>query len=70
MTAQTCECLFCQSPAIARFTVPHHKPRFLICETHLSDMLDWAARYRDIPGAVCVEQVGAPNATQRRGTEP
>jgi hypothetical protein len=50
-----CECLFCDRPATARFTAPRHKPRFLICDEHLPEMLAWAAPFRRIPGAVAVE---------------
>lgn len=55
MSSQTCECLFCDEPAIARFTAPRLKPRFLICEQHLEEQLAWAAPYRSAPGRVVVE---------------
>ncbi len=52
-----CECLFCQQPAIARFTAPRLKPRFLICEEHLESQLAWAEPYRRVPGQVRVEML-------------
>jgi hypothetical protein len=55
MARPTCECLFCDSPATARLTAPHLKPRFFICEAHLAEQLKWAAPYRNILGAVTVE---------------
>jgi hypothetical protein len=50
-----CECLFCDDVAIARFTAPRLKPRFLICEQHLEENLAAAAPYRRTPGRVVVE---------------
>ena len=52
-----CECLFCEADAAARLTVPHHKPRTLVCDEHLADQLEWAAAYRRVPGMVTVEPV-------------
>jgi hypothetical protein len=51
-----CECLHCFRRPCARLTVPKHKPRFLICEQHLSEMLAWAEPYRSAPGRVVVER--------------
>ncbi len=50
-----CECLFCPNEAVARFTAPRLKPRFLICEADLERQLEWAAPYRRVPGMVVVE---------------
>lgn len=50
-----CECLFCDEPAVARFSAPLLKPRFLICEDHLEEQLASAAPYRRVPGRVVVE---------------
>jgi hypothetical protein len=50
-----CEYLFCHKKAVARVTVPHLKARQGNCEKHLAETLEWAKRYRKIPGAVCVE---------------
>lgn len=52
-----CECLFCQADATARLTVPHHKPRTLVCEEHLAGQLEWASAYRRVPCMVTVEPV-------------
>lgn len=52
-----CECLFCQNEAIARFTAPSLKPRFLICEDHLERQLEWAKPYRRIPNQVVIERI-------------
>lgn len=54
-----CECLFCDSPAIARLTAPHLKPRFLVCESDLTEQLAWAGAYRSRPGRVTVERIDA-----------
>lgn len=53
----TCECLFCDQPAIARFTAPRLQPRFLICEAHLAAQLKWSEPYRRTPGRVLVEPI-------------
>lgn len=50
-----CECLFCDEPAVARFTAPTLKPRHFVCEDHLAEQLAWAAPYRQKPGRVAVE---------------
>jgi hypothetical protein len=52
-----CECLFCENEAVARFTAPRLKPRFLICEADLEKQLAWAEPYRRIPGQVRVERI-------------
>ena len=52
-----CECLFCPNEAVARFTAPRLKPRFLICEADLKRQLEWAAPYRRVVGQVCVEML-------------
>lgn len=54
-----CECLFCPNTAIARFTAPRLKPRFLICEADLEKQLAWAEPYRQTPGRVVVERLTA-----------
>ncbi len=56
-----CEHLFCDNEAVARLTVPHLKARQGICAEHLKETLEWAARWRKIPGAVQVE----PTETRR-----
>jgi len=38
-------------------TVPRLKPRQCNCEKHLAETLAYGAAYRDIPGAVRVEQL-------------
>jgi hypothetical protein len=50
-----CEHLFCFNAATARFTAPRHKPRVLLCEEHLSELLQWAEPFRATPGRVVVE---------------
>jgi hypothetical protein len=50
-----CECLFCDEVAVARVTVPHHKPQTLMCEADLGRQLEWAAPYRHVLGMVVVE---------------
>lgn len=55
-----CECLFCQEQAKYRLTVPHHKPRTLLCDEHLCTQLEWASRYRKVPGMVVVETATLP----------
>ncbi len=59
MTVNTakCECLFCDNAAIARFTAPHLKPAFLICEEHLQVQMKWAAPYRKTVGLVSVDRI-------------
>ena len=52
-----CEYLFCQKDAVAQVSVPHLKKRQGNCEKHLAETLEWADRYRKIPGAVHIEHV-------------
>ncbi len=52
-----CEYLFCFKLAQLRVTVPHIKPRVLVCEEHACELLDRAAPYRKVLGAVSVERL-------------
>lgn len=54
---QECEYLFCFEEASSRLTVPKHKPRMCMCEKHTSEMLEWAAPWRDVLGAITIEPV-------------
>jgi hypothetical protein len=57
ITKMKCECLFCDNGATTRLTVPSLKPRFLVCDEHLTETLDWAVHRNAMrrPGAVVVE---------------
>lgn len=52
-----CEYLFCDEPATARVTIPHHQPRTCLCEDHVAVQLKWADRYRRTIGMVTVEAI-------------
>lgn len=52
-----CEYLMCDAPADSRLTVPHVKPRAAFCADHCGELLTWAQRYRNLPGAVRVERI-------------
>lgn len=52
-----CEYLFCYENACTRLTAPTLKPRCLLCEKHLAELLADVARYRRWPGLVAVEPV-------------
>lgn len=52
-----CESEICSATAIARLTCPRLPPRTCLCDACLSDLLEYAAEYRSVPGAVVTEQM-------------